>query len=121
VQTTLVSVAVTITEMKHLDPKDLGEGKFHLAYSPSHCPPWEEVRTGIKQGRQELGGRSHGGVLLTALLPMACSACFLIELRTISSGMAPPTMGWVLTHQSLIKKMSYRLTYSRSHGDIFLN
>jgi hypothetical protein len=37
--------------------------------------------------------RGHGGMLLTGLLPLACSACFLIELKTTSPGMAPPTMG----------------------------
>jgi hypothetical protein len=44
-------------------------------------------------------------VLLTGLLPMAYSACFLIEPRTTRSGMAPDTMGWVLPHQPLIKKI----------------
>jgi hypothetical protein len=32
----------------------------------------------------------HGGVLLTGLLLMACSACFLIELRTINTGVISP-------------------------------
>jgi hypothetical protein len=32
-------------------------------------------------------------MLLACLLPLACSACFLIEPRTTSPGMAPPTMG----------------------------
>jgi hypothetical protein len=50
-------------------------------------------------------------VLLTGLLPMACSACFLIEPRTTSPGLAPPTMGWALPHQSIIKKIPYRLAY----------
>jgi hypothetical protein len=51
----------------------------------------------LKQGRNlEAGadaGRGHGRMLLTDLLPMACSACFLIEPRTTNPGMAPPTMG----------------------------
>jgi hypothetical protein len=46
------------------------------------------------------------------LLPMACSTCFLIEPRTTCPGMSPPTMGWALLHQSLIKKMFYKLAYS---------
>jgi hypothetical protein len=43
--------------------------------------------------------------LLTDLLTVACSACFLVESRTTSPGMTPPwvTMGWVLLHQSLRK------------------
>jgi hypothetical protein len=32
-------------------------------------------------------------MLLTGLLPLACSASSLIEPKTTSPGMAPPTMG----------------------------
>jgi len=46
------------------------------------------------------------------LLPKACSACFPVEPRTTSPAMVPPTVGWALPHQSLIKKISYRLAYS---------
>jgi hypothetical protein len=38
---------------------------------------------------------------------------FLIEPRTTSPGMAPPTMGGALSHQSPIMKMPYRLAYSQ--------
>jgi len=51
--------------------------------------------------------RGHGGMLLTGLLPLACSACFLIEPRTTSPGMAPLTMGWVLPPWPLVEKMSF--------------
>jgi hypothetical protein len=37
---------------------------------------------------------------------------------TISPRVAPPTMGWGHPHQSLMKKMPYRL--SRSYKDIFI-
>jgi hypothetical protein len=47
--------------------------------------------------RQELMQRPWR-VLLTGFLPLACSACFLIEPRTTSPWMAPPTMGWILPH-----------------------
>jgi hypothetical protein len=46
-------------------------------------------------------------VLLTGLLLTVCSACFLIKPRTTSPGMAPPTIGWALPHQSPIKKIPY--------------
>jgi hypothetical protein len=50
--------------------------------------------------RAEPGGRSscrgHKGVLLTGLLPMACSACFLIEPKTTDPRMVPPVTGWAL-------------------------
>jgi len=47
--------------------------------------------------------------------PHGLLSCFLIEPRTTSSGVAPPTMGGALLHQSLIKKMSTALF----HGSIF--
>ena len=67
----------------------------------------EKAYTSLSEGRgQEPGGRSwcrgHRGVLLTGLLPMTCSTCFLSFLIP---GMSPPTMGWTLFHQSLIKMM----------------
>jgi hypothetical protein len=37
--------------------------------------------------------RGHGGMWLTGLLPLACSACFLIEPMTTSPRMAPSTRG----------------------------
>lgn len=51
-------------------------------------------------------------MLLTGLLLVACSACFLIEPRSTSPGMALPTIGRTLPHQSQIKKMPNKLTYS---------
>ena len=59
-----------------------------------------------------------GGVLLTGLLIIACSACFLIESSTSSPEMAPPTKGWVLLHQSLIKNMTCRFVYSLTYRGI---
>lgn len=58
--------------------------------------------------RQQPGGRnwsrSHRGTLLTGLLLLACSICFLIPLRTTCPGIDPPTLGWAFPHQQLIKK-----------------
>jgi hypothetical protein len=51
-------------------------------------------------------------LLLIGLHPMVCSACFLIEPSTTSPGVMPPTIGWVLSHQSLIKNMPYRFAYN---------
>lgn len=54
--------------------------------------------------RQELTEQPwHGGVLLTGLLLIACSARFAIEPRTSNPGVAAPTMGWTLPHKSLRK------------------
>jgi hypothetical protein len=47
---------------------------------------WNSSRSGSRSWC-----RGHGGVLLTALLPLACSACSLIEPKTTSPEMVPPT------------------------------
>ena len=59
-------------------------------------------------------------MVLTGFLLMAPSVCFLIEPRTISSGLALPRMDHTLLHQSLIKKMSYRFAPDQSCGRILL-
>jgi hypothetical protein len=49
---------------------------------------WNSSRSGYRRWC-----RGHGGMLLTGLLPLACSAFFLIEPKTFSPVMAPATMG----------------------------
>jgi hypothetical protein len=49
---------------------------------------WNSSRSGSRSWC-----RGHGGMLLTGLFPLACSTCFLIESKTTSPGMAPPTIG----------------------------
>jgi hypothetical protein len=81
---------------KHHDQEASGRKGFIQLTLPHCCSSPKEARTGTHTG-QEPGSRSwcrsHGGVLLTGLLPLACSACFLIEPKTTSPGRAPPTMG----------------------------
>jgi hypothetical protein len=61
---------------------------------PHCCSSPKEVRAGTQAGQGAgADGRGHGGMLLTGLLPLACSACFLIETKTTSPGMAPYAMG----------------------------
>jgi hypothetical protein len=48
---------------------------------------WNSSRSGSRSWR-----RGHGGMFFTGLLPLAYSACSLIEPKTTSPGMAPPTM-----------------------------
>jgi hypothetical protein len=43
---------------------------------------------------------------------LACSTYFVRAPRTTNPGVVPPIMVWALLHQSLIKKMLYRLVYS---------
>ena len=71
-----------------------GEERVYSAYTSTllfiakGTQDWNSHRAGT--WRQELMQRP-GRVLLTGLLPLACSACFLIEPRTTSPGMAPST------------------------------
>ena len=114
-----VWVWVTTALMKHHDQSTLGFIWFILPYC---CLSSEEAKTGT-QTRQEPRSRSwcrgHGGVLLTSLFPEACSTCFHIEPRTTN-----PQWSSVLHHQSLIKKILYRVVYPpppQSYGCIFIN
>jgi hypothetical protein len=49
--------------------------------------------------------RSHGGLFLTGLFPLACSACSLIEPGLPAQGWHHPQ--WALPPGSLIEKMPY--------------
>lgn len=55
----------------------------------------------LKQARN-LGATAGTGaieeMLLIGLLFIACSICFLMELRTASPDMAPPPMDWTLLY-----------------------
>jgi hypothetical protein len=77
-----------------------------------------EVRSETQAGL-EPGGRNwcrgHRRVLLIGLIHMACSDFFLIEPRTTSLGMVPPTVDWVFPHWSLTKK---KCLTSGSHRSI---
>lgn len=77
-----------------------------FTYTSLSITQGNQYRNPIRRGswRQELRQRSWR-MLLTDLLLMACSACSLVE--PTSPGMASPTMGWALSHWSLIQKMPY--------------
>ena len=99
--------------MKHYDQRQVGEERIYSA-NDFISQFLIKIRTGtLKQDRHLDAGAEvgHAQVLLIGLLFVACSACFLIEPRTIGTGMASPII-WDLPHQSLIRKMPYRLAYS---------
>lgn len=80
--------------------------QFHYSYFIKRSEGRNTYRAGI--WIQELVQRPQRGMVsLIGLLPITCSVCFLIETRSTSPGLVPPTMGWTLPHQSLIKKMFY--------------
>ena len=97
---------VSIAVMKHHgQKKQVGEERVFMAYT--------STALFIIEGSQGSSKRSHGGMLLTGLLPMACSACFLIEPRAISPGMAlikKLPYSWMLWNIFLIKVPSFQLT-----------
>ena len=101
-----VLVRVSTAAINHHDQKQAGQERVYLAYTSTvlFIIGGSQDRNSNRAGnwKQELM-QSPWRVLLTGLFPMACSACFLIELRTISAGMAPHTAVWVLSHQSLTK------------------
>jgi hypothetical protein len=74
--------------------KQVGEERVYSAYTSTllfitkGSQDWNSSRSGSRSWC-----RGHGGMLLTGLLPLACSLCFLIKPSTTSPGMAPHTMG----------------------------
>lgn len=64
--------------------------------------------------------RAHVRTLLTVLISMAYSACFLGYPRTTCLAGVPPTMDLSLLYQLLIKRMFYILPSVQSDGVIFL-
>ena len=79
---------------KHHDQEANWAGKglfslhFHIAVHHQGSQKWNSSRSESRSWC-----RGHGGMFLFALLLLACSACFLIEPKTTSSGMTPSTVG----------------------------
>ena len=78
--------------------KQVGEERVYSAYTSTLLFITKEVRTGTHQGRkQELMQKPWRDVLYW-LASLACSACSLIEPKTASPEMVPPTKGLSLDH-----------------------
>jgi hypothetical protein len=85
--------------------KQVGEERVYSAYISTllfitkGSQDWNSSRSGSRSWC-----RGHGGMLLTGLLPLACSACFLIEPWAGSPGTTHngPSHPW-----SLVEKMPY--------------
>ena len=84
--------------------KQVGQERIYLAYTIQIIVHhWRKSGQEPKQGwnlEAEIDAEAMevGRVLLTDLLPMACSVCFLVEPKTTRSGMVAPTMSWALQH-----------------------
>jgi hypothetical protein len=101
-----VSQSVFLFLHKHHDQEAVGEERVYSAYISTllfiteRNQDWNSSRSGSRSWC-----RVHGGMFFTGLLPLACSACYLIEWRlpvqrwSHPQGAFPP---W-----SLIEKMTY--------------
>jgi hypothetical protein len=102
-----------IAVMKPYDQKQVEEERVYLAYNFIFglcSSSLKEVGTGIQTDRNLEAGASEEtleGCCLLAFFIITCLVCFLIDPRATSPGVAPPTIGWVLPHQSLRKKVPY--------------
>ena len=89
-----VLVRVSIPAQTSWPRSKLGrKGFIHLTLSTmllitKGCQDWNSSRSGSRSWC-----RGHGEMLFTGLLPLACSACSLIEPKTTSPGMVPPARG----------------------------
>jgi hypothetical protein len=105
-----VLVGVCITAQNIMTKKQIGKERVYSDYTSTllFITKGSQDRNSRRTGtwRQELVQRACR-VLLTGLLPLAPSACILIEPNTISPGLVLPTMGLDLPTWSLIEKMPY--------------
>jgi hypothetical protein len=96
-------VCVSLAVMKHNDQKQVGEERACLGYT--------SIAQFTTEGNQDRNLEAGADAEATEeFCFLACSSCFLTELRTTSPGVVPPTMGCPSPHQSLIKKMLCRTT-----------
>jgi hypothetical protein len=92
IEETSVLVRGSIPAQNIMIKKQVGEERVYsadtstLLFITRGSQDWNSSRSGSRSWC-----RGRGGMLLTGLLPLACSACFLIEPKTTSPGMAPPT------------------------------
>jgi hypothetical protein len=112
--------------MEHHDQNQAKEERVYLAYtSTSIVHHWRKSGQEHTQGRNLEAGADaeamEGCCLLAGLFSMTYSACFLIEPRTTNLRVALSSMDWALWHQSLIRKLSYRLACSLVLWSCFLN
>jgi hypothetical protein len=87
--------------MKHHDQSCVGRKGYIRLILPYQSTSSKNIRTGTQAGQESRSRsrcRGHGGVLLTGLIIMACSASFLIDPRP---GVISTIMDWLFTHESI--------------------
>jgi hypothetical protein len=96
-----VLVRVSIPAQTSWPRSKMGRKRFIHLKTPHHSSSPKEVRSGTQAG-QEAGADAEA---MEGCYLLACSACFLIEPKTTSPEMVPPTRGPPIW--SLIEKMPY--------------
>jgi hypothetical protein len=89
----------------------LGRKGFIQRILPQHCPSSKEVGTGSQTGQEPEAGAD--AETMEGCCFLVCSACFLIEPRSMGPGMAPPTVSWALPHKSITNKMPFQFAYNQ--------
>jgi hypothetical protein len=80
--------------------EQVGDERVYSAYTSILLFITKEVRTGTQAGQkagadaEAMEGCALLACLLACLLPLACSACSLIEPKTTSPEMVPPIRGF---------------------------
>lgn len=105
----------------YYDTKQLGKEKIPPYTFISYPILLRESGKELKQDRKlrQSCCRGHGRVLLTGLLLLSCSDCFLIAHWTTNQWVALATVIWDLPHQSSTKKCYKTLPTGQSNEDIF--
>ena len=100
-----------------------GKGLFGFHFHITAHHHWRKLGQELKQGRNLRAGADAGALEGCCLL--ACSPCLLCQLSYKTQDQLPrmtsPTVVWDLSHQSLIKKVSLRLTCRWILWRCFLN
>lgn len=73
----------------------------------------------MKSGQELEAGAEPEAMEEHCLLPMACSAFFLIQPRTTCLGMSPLIVGWAFPHKSVIEKALQTWPTGQSNKDTF--
>lgn len=99
--------------INHQDQNQLGEKEIYFVYIfvSQTIMKGGQKRNSRRKPRGCSWSRSYGRMMIINLLTMACSAGFLITSRTISPGVALPTVSWAFSYQSPIKKMLDTFAY----------
>lgn len=103
--------------IKHWPKSSPEEGL--LIISSYHFPEGSWGKNSKHEPSSRNWSRGHGGVLLSCLLSMACSACVLKQPRDTCPGAALATLHYSVLRQSSVKNLHHRLVYRSILMEVF--